>query len=246
MILIFLLPLFQAEIICEYDEPCLRACTDSVCEYFWNIEHRYSQTWRTSDFGEKRSYPKGAMRDFPLSWNSTKKNFDIFQEGINVGINDVIDENGRAKNPLDELEKLLLLDGQQMRKVITINGQVPGPNIVVNKGALVKITVKSTLHEESCKSFDSLHYLTFPAVSLHWHGLHQYDNYWNDGAAMFSQCPVDAFNSFTYVMKAENAGTHWYHSHYIIQRADGLHGAFIILDKGSLLNKQSLRLPLWS
>ena len=48
---------------------------------------------------------------------------------------------------------------------------------------------------------------------------------------MVSQCPIDAYNEFTYVMRAENSGTHWYHSHYIIQRADGLHGAFIILEE---------------
>lgn len=67
---------------------------------------------------------------------------------------------------------------------------------------------------------------------MHWHGLHQIDNFWNDGAAMINQCPIDAFNAFTYVMRADNSGTHWYHSHYGIQRADGLHGAFIILEDG--------------
>ena len=49
---------------------------------------------------------------------------------------------------------------------------------------------------------------------------------------MISQCPVDANQEFTYVMRAENSGTHWYHSHYGMQRADGLHGAFIILEEG--------------
>lgn len=147
-----LLPLIQAEIICNFDEPCLKACTDTVCEYFWNVEHRFTRTWRTTDFGEGRSHDKGALRDFPIEWNSTKGNFDIIQEGINKGVEEVFDENGNVKNPLEELENLFLVDGQPERKVITINGQLPGPNIIVNKGALVKITVKSTLHEESCKS----------------------------------------------------------------------------------------------
>ena len=31
-------------------------------------------------------------------------------------------------------------------------------------------------------------------------------------------------------MRADNSGTHWYHSHYGLQRADGLHGAFVILE----------------
>jgi hypothetical protein len=147
-----LLPLIQAEIICNFDEPCLKACTDTVCEYFWNVEHRFSRTWRTHDFGEGRSYTHGALRDFPIEWNSTKANFDIIQEGINRGVKEVFDEDGNVRNPLEELENLFLVDGQPERKVITINGQLPGPKIIVNKGALVKITVKSTLHEESCKS----------------------------------------------------------------------------------------------
>ena len=159
MIVFLLLALAQAEVICDYDEPCLKACTDTVCEYYWNIENRFSRTWRTTDFGEKRSYPKGALRDFPIQWNKTKNNFDIIQEGINVDVNEVIDENGNVRDPLDDLENLLLLDGQRMRKVITINGQIPGPNIIVNKGALVKIHVKSTMHEESCEYSNAYHVL---------------------------------------------------------------------------------------
>jgi len=141
----------HAEIICDYDEPCLKACTDTVCEYFWNIEQRFTRTWRTQDFGDGRSYFKGTLRDVPIEWNTTTGTFDIVQEGINIGVQQIYDENGNVRNPLDELENLLLIDGQPQRKVITINGQIPGPNIIVKKGALVKVHVKSTLHQESCK-----------------------------------------------------------------------------------------------
>ena len=102
MKILFLLHFIHGEIICDYDEPCLKTCTDSVCEYFWNIEHRFTRTWRTQDFGKGRSYSYGALRDVPIEWNTTTGRFDIVQEGINVG-------------------------------------------------ALVKVQVKSTLHEESCK-----------------------------------------------------------------------------------------------
>ena len=151
MKLLTLLPLLQAEIICEYDEPCLKSCTDTVCEYFWNVEHRFTSTWRTRDFGQGRSYTRGALRDVPIEWNTTTGTFDIIQKGINIGVTEIFDENGNARNPLEELENLFLVDGQPQRKVITINGQLPGPQIIVKKGALVKIHVKSTLHEESCE-----------------------------------------------------------------------------------------------
>ena len=28
------------------------------------------------------------------------------------------------------------------------------------------------------------------AITLHWHGIHQTDNYWMDGAAYINQCPI--------------------------------------------------------
>ena len=161
MKLLFFLPFIQAEIICDYDEPCLKTCTDSVCEYFWNIEHRFTRTWRTQDYGKGRSYSYGALRDVPIEWNTTTARFDIVQEGINSGVHHIYDENGNERNPLDELEKLFLVDGQPQRKVITINGQIPGPKIIVKKGALVKVHVKSTLHEESCKLKQQNHSLFF-------------------------------------------------------------------------------------
>ena len=168
MILFLLLSFSAAEVICDYDEPCTRTCSDSVCEYFWNIEHRLTGTWRTTDYGSKRNYAKGALRDFPIRWNKTRSNFDIVQEGINKGVEEVIDENGKVRDPLDELENLLLVDGQQMRKIITINGQMPGPNIIVNKGALVKIHVKSTMHEESCKFLNRSRNIKDPPILWVW------------------------------------------------------------------------------
>ena len=52
-----------------------------------------------------------------------------------------------------------------------------------------------------------------------------------DGAAHISQCPVQAHHSFTYTWQAEKAGTYWYHSHFAIQRLDGLFGGVYIYEK---------------
>ncbi|CAG5111667.1 Oidioi.mRNA.OKI2018_I69.chr2.g5947.t1.cds [Oikopleura dioica] len=205
------------QIICNYDEPCNDACTADVCEYFWNIEYRLTNTWRTRDYGQRSNVRSGSLRDFSVAWNETSKNVEIIQEGLAANTPFLVNENGDKLEPLDELENLFFTDGQDQRRVISINGHFPGPSIMVNKGAKVIIHVKSALHDQS--------------FTLHWHGLHMEDNYWNDGGAMFSQCPVSSFNDFTYVINADNSGTHWYHSHKGLQRADGLHGAFIVLEK---------------
>ena len=116
----FFLPLVSAEIICNYDEPCLKACTDTVCDYYWNIEHRYSRTWRTKDYGSKGDYPKGAYRDFPIFWNKTTNSLDIIDSGISTGVEHIYNEDGTIKDPLDDLENLFLIDGQEERRAITI------------------------------------------------------------------------------------------------------------------------------
>ncbi|CAG5111666.1 Oidioi.mRNA.OKI2018_I69.chr2.g5946.t1.cds [Oikopleura dioica] len=205
------------QVICHYDEPCNDACTADVCEYFWNIEYRLTNTWRTRDYGQRTNVAKGSLRDFSVTWNHTRHNLDIVQIGLTANTPFLVDQKGNTLNPLNELENLFFTDGQEERRVITTNGHFPGPSVIVNKGAKVIIHVKSALHDQ--------------AFTLHWHGQHMMNNYWMDGGAMFSQCPVNSFNEFTYVIEAENTGTHWYHSHKGLQRADGLHGAFIVLEE---------------
>ena len=43
-------------------------------------------------------------------------------------------------------------------------------------GATIKIIVYNELPNES--------------ITIHWHGIHQKNNYWMDGAAYASQCPI--------------------------------------------------------
>lgn len=70
--------------------------------------------------------------------------------------------------------------------------------------------------------------LPYQAATVHWHGILQSENFWMDGAAFISQCPILPYSTFVYSWTAENSGTHWYHSHMSNQRLDGIFGAIII------------------
>ncbi|WP_028986901.1 multicopper oxidase family protein [Thermicanus aegyptius] len=96
---------------------------------------------------------------------------------------------------------------------ITINGTVPGPEIRVTEGDLVRVTVKNNLKEET---------------SIHWHGLHVPNSM--DGVPPFTQQGIKPGESFTYEFTANHAGTFMYHSHLnsVEQIDKGLYGAFII------------------
>ena len=58
-----------------------------------------------------------------------------------------------------------------------------------------------------------------------------------DGAAFVSQCPIPANTEFTYIVRADNSGTHWWHSHAGSQRLDGLFGPLIVLEPEEIEQK---------
>ena len=66
------------------------------------------------------------------------------------------------------------------------------------------------------------------ATTLHFHGIHQFNNLWMDGVPYVTQCPIQPGLNFTYRFIAEPAGTHWYHSHVSDQRMDGLFGMLVV------------------
>ena len=108
----------------------------------------------------------------------------------------------------------LTVDGRTYRPCIAVNGQVPGPTLVVYEDQVVVVNVINALLTET--------------VSIHWHGMDQMNTPWMDGAIHVSQCPISPSESFRYYFKAAPTGSFWYHSHRVTQRADGLFGALII------------------
>ncbi|XP_072045969.1 uncharacterized protein [Amphiura filiformis] len=101
------------------------------------------------------------------------------------------------------------------RPIVTVNRQIPGPPIEVCEDDDIEVKVWNRLGNSE-------------GTTIHWHGIHQRDTQYMDGAAMITQCPISAQSSFTYNFKASPAGTRWWHSHSNQQRQDGAFGAFII------------------
>ena len=75
-------------------------------------------------------------------------------------------------------------DGAFPRPVIGINGEWPCPQIDVDLGDYLIVTIYNNLGNES--------------TGLHWHGLNQYGHATMDGSAGTAQCPVPPNSSFTY------------------------------------------------
>ncbi|XP_035662672.1 L-ascorbate oxidase-like [Branchiostoma floridae] len=124
----------------------------------------------------------------------------------------------------DEISQVTTADGYHRRTTL-VNKQLPGPTIVVWKGAQVAVTVRNKLIQEG--------------VAIHWHGITQHNTPWMDGVGSVSQCPISPGESFTYRFTASEGGTHWWHAHLGTFRTDGLYGALIVLE-----NDTSSRPPL--
>lgn len=95
----------------------------------------------------------------------------------------------------------------------TYNGRVPGPELRVREGDLVRVTVTN--------------HLPVP-TTIHWHGV---DLNWKmDGVPGVTQKPIEPGETFTYEFIATPAGTRMYHTHQDsnAQMELGLYGALII------------------
>uniref|UniRef100_A0A182N4J6 Multicopper oxidase n=1 Tax=Anopheles dirus TaxID=7168 RepID=A0A182N4J6_9DIPT len=115
------------------------------------------------------------------------------------------------------------------RNVAVINRMMPGPSIEVCENDIVVVDVENHLMGDS--------------TTIHWHGLHQRRTPYMDGVPHVSQCPISPGTTFRYTFRADNPGTHFWHSHTGMQRGDGAFGALIIRkdnDIHSLLYDQDL------
>ncbi|QSZ30281.1 hypothetical protein DSL72_004803 [Monilinia vaccinii-corymbosi] len=100
------------------------------------------------------------------------------------------------------------------RPTLNFNGTIPGPQITADWGDDIIVHVTNNL--------------TSNGTSIHWHGMRQLYNSLNDGVPGVTQCPIPPGDSLTYHFHADNYGSSWYHSHFILQYADGLFGPLVI------------------
>lgn len=105
------------------------------------------------------------------------------------------------------------LDGRNDVSVWAYNGTVPGPELRVRQGDLVRVTLHNKLPE---------------ATTVHWHGVAAPNG--EDGVAGVTQDGVPAGNSATYAFVATTPGTYWYHPHqHSADQVDkGLYGALVV------------------
>ncbi|KRT85625.1 hypothetical protein AMK59_2076, partial [Oryctes borbonicus] len=104
-------------------------------------------------------------------------------------------------------------DGRK-RSIVVVNRQMPGPSIEVCVGDEVIVHVHNHLMTDT--------------TTIHWHGHHQRGTPYMDGVPFITQCPIQPGTMFTYRFVALNVGTHFWHSHSGMQRADGAFGPFIV------------------
>ncbi|WP_047982427.1 MULTISPECIES: multicopper oxidase family protein [Ornithinibacillus] len=95
----------------------------------------------------------------------------------------------------------------------TYNGTVPGEQIRVKQGEVVKVNLTNELEEP---------------VSIHWHGIPVPNT--QDGIPGVTQDAVLPGETYTYEFLANDPGTYWYHSHQngVEQLDKGLYGTIIV------------------
>ncbi|XP_070533732.1 uncharacterized protein [Ptychodera flava] len=169
----------------------------NICEYKWKVEHRNTMVTYNETTGS-------GLPIFRYGNSFYKRNRDPEPTSC------------KKKDPLTDLEKdkVITADGTY-RSAVVINGELPGPPIIVNNGTQVVVHVTN--------------HLTMEGITIHWHGMVQRNTPWMDGVASVSHCPINPGETFTYRFLATPPGTHWYHSHLGTQRTDGLYGALIVL-----------------
>nr|QHF16626.1 laccase 2 protein [Cepaea nemoralis] len=102
-----------------------------------------------------------------------------------------------------------------LRGIITANRMLPGPSIHVCENDIIRVRVHNKMEGSQ-------------GTTIHWHGVLQHGSPYMDGVSMVTQCPIPTYTAFTYVFNATTVGTHFWHSHAGLQRADGLFGHLVV------------------
>lgn len=176
-------------------------CTNNVCYFDFVVDYKFTMMW----------YNYTNLRD--PQFNPVVLKDRILQRRIpNVACREEFIPLSR-----EELRNRVTAGDGGYKLVYAINGEIPGPNIVVYEDQIVSITVHNALKIEG--------------IAIHWHGMVQRGTPWMDGPEMISQCPILPGQTFEYRFVASPVGTHWYHGHVHTMRSDGLAGALIVLPR---------------
>ncbi|CBQ71635.1 related to multicopper oxidase [Sporisorium reilianum SRZ2] len=132
------------------------------------------------------------------------------------------------------------------RPMVLVNSRFPGPGIEAVVGDTIVVRVNNFLLANSSFArwdaaararFSTRVHEYYPRgsdeqVAIHWHGLAMRGSPEQDGAPGFASCAVPPGGSRTYRFRVarEDVGTHWWHSHAGMARADGLWGTLVVRD----------------
>lgn len=110
----------------------------------------------------------------------------------------------------------ILPEGDGVTEMLGFNGSTPGPEIRVPRGQRVSVELENGLDE---------------GTAVHWHGIRLENRM--DGVPILTQELINPGDTKTYSFVPPDAGTYWYHSHYISheQVARGMVGALIVEDE---------------
>lgn len=119
----------------------------------------------------------------------------------------------------EEVTGQILPEGDGTTRMLGFNGSMPGPELRVRRGERVSVDVENGLDE---------------GTSVHWHGIRLENSM--DGVPILTQNIIDPGDTKTYSFVPPDAGTFWYHSHYIShqQVARGMMGPLIIEDDDTI------------
>ncbi|MCC2249344.1 multicopper oxidase family protein [Virgibacillus sp. AGTR] len=122
---------------------------------------------------------------------------------------------GKKVNEFDltAMETTWKLTAENTINAWTYNDTVPGEQLRVKEGEVVKVNLTNELQEP---------------VSIHWHGIPVPNT--EDGIPGITQDAVLPGESYTYEFVANDPGTYWYHSHQngVDQLDKGLYGTIIV------------------
>ncbi|KAJ4848462.1 hypothetical protein Tsubulata_038087 [Turnera subulata] len=102
------------------------------------------------------------------------------------------------------------------KKILTINGQFPGPTLHAHQGETIYVTV----HNDGRYN-----------ITIHWHGVKLPRYPWSDGPEYITQCPIRPGGTFKEkIIFSTEVGTLWWHAHSDWSRAT-VHGAIFVYPK---------------
>ncbi len=154
----------------------------------------------------------GKMRAWALAWTAFLSCSGAMAEPVNY--------------TLRITEQTIQVGDKTFPKKLTINGKIPGPELVFHEGDEARIRVINETDQNTL---------------IHWHGILLPND--QDGVPFVNSLPIAPHSEKLYQFPLKQTGTYWYHSHVMFQEEDGLYGAIKILPSASARPEAAANLP---